>query len=101
MKFQYSGKTERKLAVKLIRDVSEKEGINLKEMQPGSLRGKTPKTRSDLAYQLITEYGMTLAETGRQLGVCPHLLSQNPVLSFPNRSLDAILRPSTETRQSS
>ena len=76
MKYQYSGDTQRKLAVKLIREVSEKEGINLKEMQSGSRRGKIPKTRSDLAYQLILEYGMTLAETGRQLGVSTSAVSK-------------------------
>jgi len=69
MKYQYSGDTQRKLALNLITEVSEKEGINLKEMQSGSRRGKIQKIRSDLAYQSITEYGMTLAETGRQLGV--------------------------------
>ena len=76
MKYQYSGDRQRKLAVKLIREVSEKEGINLKEMQSGSRRGKIPKIRSDLAYQLITEYGMTLAETGRQLGVSTSAISK-------------------------
>ena len=53
----------------MIREVSEKEGINLKEMQSGSRRGKIPKISSDLAYQLVTECGVTLTETGRQLGV--------------------------------
>jgi len=43
MKYQYSGDTQRKLAVKLIREVSDKEGINLKEMQLGSRRGRIPK----------------------------------------------------------
>ncbi len=38
VKYQYSGDTQRKLAVKLIKEVSEKEGINLKEMQSGSRR---------------------------------------------------------------
>jgi hypothetical protein len=76
MKYQYSGNTQRKMALKLIRGVSEKEGINLKEMQLGSRRGKIPKIRSDLAYQLITEYGMTLAETGRQLGVSTSAISK-------------------------
>ena len=66
---------QRKLAVKLIREVSEKEGVNLKEMQSGSRRGKIPKTRSGLAYQLVTEYGVTLAETGANW-VCLHLLFQ-------------------------
>ncbi|MBL7174089.1 MAG: transposase [Desulfobacteraceae bacterium] len=76
MKYKYSGDTQRKLAVKLIREVSEKEGINLKEMQSGSRRGKIPKIRSDLVYQLITEYGATLAETGRQLGVSTSAISK-------------------------
>ena len=76
MKYQYSGDTQRKLAVKLIREVSDKEGINLKEMQLGSRRGRIPKIRSDLAYRLITEYGMTLAETGRQLGVSTSAISK-------------------------
>jgi len=63
-------------SVLLIREVSEKEGINLKEMQSGSRRGKIPKIRSDLVYQLITEYGMTLAEMGRQLGVSTSAISK-------------------------
>ena len=76
IKYQYSGNTQRKLAGKLIREVSEKEGINLKEMQLGSRRGRIPRMRSDLAYRLITEYGMTLAETGRQLGVSTSAISK-------------------------
>lgn len=76
MKYQYSGDTQRKVAVKLIREVSKKEGFNLKEMQLGSRRGRIPKIRSDLAYRLITEYGMTLAETGRQLGVSTSAISK-------------------------
>jgi len=76
MKYQYSGGTQRKLAVKLIREVSEKEGIKLKETQSDSRRGKTPKIKSDLAYQLVTEYGVTLAETGRQPGVSTSAISK-------------------------
>ncbi len=76
MKYQYSGDMQRKLALKLIREVSEKESINLKEIQSGSRRGKIPKIRSDLAYQLIMEYGLTLAEIGRQLGVSTSAVSK-------------------------
>jgi len=53
-----------------------KEKIFDKEIQSGSRRGKTPKNRSDLAYQLVTEYGVTLAETGRQLGVSTSAISK-------------------------
>jgi len=60
----------------MIREVSEKEGINLKEMQSGSRRGKIPKISSDLAYQLVTECGVTLTETGRQLGVSTSAISK-------------------------
>ncbi|MCJ7775189.1 MAG: hypothetical protein MUP08_02250 [Desulfobulbaceae bacterium] len=38
---RHSRDTQRKLAVKLNREVSEKEGINLKKMQSGSRQGKS------------------------------------------------------------
>ncbi len=54
----------------------KKEGVFLQELQMGSRRGAIPKVRSDLAWRLVQEHGVPLAETARQLGVSISAISQ-------------------------
>jgi predicted transcriptional regulator len=52
------------------------EGIGIEELRGGSRRGRLPEIRSNLAARLIEEYGLPLAEIGRQLGITTSAVSQ-------------------------
>lgn len=47
----------------------EREGISMIELQSGGRRGRISEIRSHLAVTMVREYGLSLAETARQLGV--------------------------------
>jgi hypothetical protein len=44
-------------------------GIHIEELQMGGRRHPIAKVRSDIAWQLASDFGLPLAEIGRQLGV--------------------------------
>jgi DNA-binding MarR family transcriptional regulator len=54
----------------------KEEGISIQELQRGSRRGLIPRVRSYLAWKLAREFGVSLAEIGRQLGVSTSAISQ-------------------------
>ena len=53
----------------LIDKVCRAEGISRKELQGGGRRGAVSGVRSRLALEMVREYGFSLAETARRLGV--------------------------------
>jgi hypothetical protein len=53
----------------LIRRTCVSAGIDLGELQLGGRRRTVAKVRAQLARQLVGEYGVTLAEAARRLGV--------------------------------
>ncbi len=59
-----------------IHEMCEKEGIAIEELRGGSRRGKIPQMRARLAIDLVETYGLTFAETGRQLGVSTSAISK-------------------------
>jgi lambda repressor-like predicted transcriptional regulator len=65
---------------KQIQQISEatckKEGVSLQELQRGSRRGAISKVRSDLAWRLVHELGIPLAEIARQMGVSTSAICQ-------------------------
>ena len=63
-------------AEKRIHEICEKEGVSIEELKGGSRRGKIPGTRIKLAIELVTDHGLTLAETARQLGVSTSAISK-------------------------
>jgi REP element-mobilizing transposase RayT len=68
---------ERKIhAKKKIRDKCAKAGININELTGGSRRGQISKLRAQLALDLVENYGLSLAEAGRQLGVSTSAISK-------------------------
>lgn len=68
---------EQKIAVhKMILEVCKEENINIKELKGGSRRGNLPVIRSRLAREIVVKYGLTLAETARQLGVTTSAISK-------------------------
>ena len=52
-----------------IEDACSLAGVTLAALRSGSRRGKLPKVRKQLAEKLVNEYGLSLAETARQLWV--------------------------------
>jgi REP element-mobilizing transposase RayT len=68
---------ERRLkAEKKIHEECRIESISIDELRGGSRRGKIPRLRSRLVAELITEYGLTLAEIARQLGISTSAVSR-------------------------
>jgi len=68
---------ERKIhAENRIRDKCAEAGININELSGGSRRGKISQLRSQLAFDLVERYGLSLAEVGRQLGVSTSAISK-------------------------
>jgi len=68
---------ERKVdAEKKIHEVCKRTGVNIEELKGGSRRGPLSELRARLALELVREYGLTLAETARQLGVSTSAVSQ-------------------------
>jgi len=53
----------------LIRRTCTSEGIELGELQFGGRRRSVAKVRAKLARQLVSDYGITLADAARRLGV--------------------------------
>lgn len=64
----------------LIDKICEREGVSRKELQAGGRRGSVSNVRSCLAIEMVQEYGFSLAETARQLGV-----STSGILKLPPR----------------
>jgi REP element-mobilizing transposase RayT len=68
---------ERKIrANKKILEVCKKEGVHIEELRGGSRRGRISQLRVQLAMELVKNYGLTLAETARQLGVSTSAVSK-------------------------
>jgi len=56
--------------------VCNKENIKIKELKSSSRRGTISKISSNLAISLVEEYGISFAETERQLGVSTSAVSK-------------------------
>ena len=47
----------------------KKRGISVTELRSGSRRGVTAQVRAEIARKLVEDYGLTLAEVARQVGI--------------------------------
>ena len=63
-------------AEKMILDVCSKEGVNPAELKGGSRRDRLSQVRAQLALKLVENFGLSMAETARQLGVCTSAISK-------------------------
>jgi len=61
---------------KFIEQVCKKENIHPKELRMRGKRGRIGQVRSQMAYQLVEDYGIPLAEVARQLGVTTSAVSK-------------------------
>ncbi|MBU1207684.1 MAG: hypothetical protein KKH04_12250 [Proteobacteria bacterium] len=72
----FSSQMRNKQVQQIIEATCKKEGVSLQELQMGSRRGVISKVRSDLAWRLVQELGIPLAEIARQMGVSTSAISQ-------------------------
>ena len=66
---QFSVSERLREAIEHIERVCEEEHVDIKALRAGSRRKKVLKVRARLTEALIEEFALSLAETGRQLGV--------------------------------
>jgi len=68
-KKQFYGRDNQKIAMDYIRRECKAEEVDIKALKAGSRRRKISNVRARLIEKLVNEFGWSLAETGRQLGV--------------------------------
>mgnify|MGYP000611685232 CR=1 FL=1 len=60
----------------VIAEVCAREGVTVNELRSGSRRGKLPFLRSAIVIRLVKDYGIPLAEIGRQVGISTSAVSK-------------------------
>ncbi len=76
-KVQFSALERLQQAVVLVEEVCKKENVSVEALKSGSRRRNVSMVRSQLAERLIEECGLSLTETGRQLGVSPSAVAKS------------------------
>ena len=71
VKYQFPSGEQVNRAVQLIQIVCEQKQVSIEAVQSGSRIREVAEVRSHLADRLVKEYGLSLAETARRLGVTP------------------------------
>ena len=61
---------------RIMKGTCDKEGIHIKELKSGNRRRCIAQVRSHIAHKMVEDYGLTLAETARQLGVSTSAISK-------------------------
>jgi REP element-mobilizing transposase RayT len=64
-------------ATLLVEKVCKKQKVSVEALKSGSRRQNVSKMRSQLAKALVEECGLSLTETGRQLGVSPSAVAKS------------------------
>ena len=64
-------------AALLVEKVCKKQKVSVEALKSGSRRQNVSKVRSQLAKALVEECGLSLTETGRQLGVSPSAVAKS------------------------
>lgn len=76
IEYQFQGHDRQKKVEQFIGEICNQEKINIKELKSGSRRGAIPKVRRELAISMVGDYGISFAETARQLGVSTSAVSK-------------------------
>jgi putative transposase len=61
----------------IIAEACKRSNVSLTELRSGSRRGAIPALRGDLSRKLVEDYGTTIAEAARQLGVSTSAISKS------------------------
>jgi len=69
VKYQMTSRNSMKTIEQELKVVCKESNRTVEQLQSGSRRQPLPKLRKKLAYRFVGEYGLSLAETARQLGV--------------------------------
>jgi putative transposase len=75
-KAQFAGQERKNNAMSYIQKHCEQEKISMAALQSGSRRKEISRVRKQLAQKLTEEWGYSLVETGRYLGVSPSAISK-------------------------
>ena len=73
----YGGKGRGRKVERLIADACKKHKVSLTELRSGSRRGKLSEVRAEVARKLVEDYGITIAEVARQVGVSISAVSKS------------------------
>jgi len=65
-----------KRAALLVETLCKKENISVEALKAGNRRWEISKVRHQLAQVFVDQYGLSLTETGRQLGVSPAAIAK-------------------------
>lgn len=76
VKYQVYGADLKLKIQKVVEKICKKEGINRLELQAGGRRAKLSAVRFQIAVQLLKQFGIPLAEIGRQVGTTTSSVSK-------------------------
>ena len=66
----------------MIAEECKKRKVSLTELRSGSRRGEIPAVRAEVSRKLVEDYGITIAEIARQVGVSTSAFSKSLVRSY-------------------
>ncbi|HBF43581.1 MAG TPA: hypothetical protein DDW42_08140 [Desulfobacteraceae bacterium] len=76
LRYQFAGRERSEKTEQYIRELCQKEGVNIEELRSGSRRPKVSRLRRHLATELVEMYGVPLAEIARHVGVSTSAISK-------------------------
>ena len=76
VKYQFRDSDRGKKAQEFIEMACRKENVSAQELRMGSRRQGVSRLRARIAFQLVEQYGLPLAEVARQLGVTTSAVSK-------------------------
>lgn len=76
VKYQFYGNERILKAEEFINKVCSEGNVNINEIRSGSRRKHITRIRSLIAIKLVKDYGISLAETARSLGVSTSAISK-------------------------
>jgi len=85
-KEQFSDYERSRGAASYIQRICKREKVSVEALKSGSRRQKVSAVRSQLAKKLVEEWGCTLTETGRHLGVSPSAIAKTLDRTEKNKS---------------
>ena len=79
---QYGVKERGRKVERLIAEACKTRKVSLTELRSGSRRGAIPALRADLSRKLVEDYGISIAEIARQIGVSTSAISKSLARSY-------------------